>query len=105
MATIQQSIEVNVPLRTAYNQWTQFEEFPRFMEGVREVRQLDDAHLQWLAERDGREIERVTEITVQLPDRRIAWRDIGAVPQGEHNSGCVSFEPLQPDKTSVLMTM
>jgi len=105
MATIQQSIEVNVPLRTAYNQWTQFEEFPRFMEGVREVRQLDDAHLHWLAERDGREIEWESEITDQVPDRRIAWRDIGAVPQGPHNSGCVSFEPLQPDKTRVLMTM
>lgn len=108
MATIQQSIEVNVPLRTAYDQWTQFEDFPRFMEGVREVRQLDDAHLHWLAERDGRQVEWDSEITDQVPDQRIAWRDIGASqqgPQGPHNSGCVYFEPLQPDKTRVRMTM
>src|SRR3569833_57104 len=105
MATIQQSIEVNVPLRTAYNQWTQFEEFPRFMEGVREVRQLDDAHLHWLAERDGRQIEWDSEITDQVPDQRIAWRDIGGSQNAPHNSGCVYFEPMLPDKTRVRMTM
>src|SRR3569832_1266431 len=105
MATIQQSIEVNVPLRTAYNQWTQFEEFPRFMEGVREVRQLDDAHLHWLAERDGRQIEWDSEITDQVPDQRIAWRDIGGSQNAPHNSGYVYFEPMLPVNSRVRMTM
>ena len=101
MATIQQSIEVNIPLHAVYSQWTQFKEFPRFMEGVREVRQLDDSHLHWLAERDGRPVEWDSEITEHVPGKRIAWRDIS----GPHNSGCVYFESVQPGKTRVLMTM
>ena len=74
MSTIEQSIDVNVPVRTAYDQWTQFEEFPRFMEGVREVRQLDDKRLAWCAEVGGKEKRWEAEITEQIPDARIAWR-------------------------------
>lgn len=73
MSTIEHSIDVEVPVRTAYNQWTQFEEFPRFMEGVEEVRQLDDTHLRWRTKIAGREKEFEAEITEQRPDERIAW--------------------------------
>lgn len=68
MATVTKSIEVNVPVRAAYNQWTQFEEFPRFMEGVKEVRQIDDQHLQWRAEIGGTEHEWQARIVEQVPD-------------------------------------
>jgi uncharacterized membrane protein len=72
MATIEKSIDVEVPVRTAYNQWTQFEEFPRFMEGVLEVRQLDDRQLHWRARVGGQEKTWDAEITEQVPDERIA---------------------------------
>jgi len=101
MTQIRQSIDINVPLRAAYNQWTQFEAFPRFMEGVREVRQLDDAHLHWRADRYGRTVEWDSEITEQVPDQLIAWRDIG----GPGNSGSVRFQPLQQDLTRVDLDM
>ena len=77
MSTIEKSIEVNVPVRTAYNQWTQFEEFPRFMEGVKEVTQLDDTHLHWKAAIAGQDKEWDAEITEQTPDQRIAWTSRG----------------------------
>ena len=93
MARIEQSVEVNVPVRTAYNQWTQFEEFPRFMQWVREVRQLDDAHLHWRVDRNGEKVEWDSEITDQVPDQHIAWRDIS----GPMNSGSITFYPMQPD--------
>lgn len=97
MARIAQSIEVNVPVTIAYNQWTQFEDFPRFMEGVREVQQLDDAHLHWRVDRNGTEVEWDSEITEQVPDRHIAWRDTS----GPKNAGVISFESIEPDKTRV----
>src|SRR5690349_8327103 len=71
---IEHSIDVNVPVRVAYNQWTQFQEFPRFMEGVREVRQLTDRRLRWRADIGGTEKTWEAEITEQIPDARIAWR-------------------------------
>jgi uncharacterized membrane protein len=89
MATIEQSIDVNVPVRTAYNQWTQFEEFPRFMEGVKEVRQLDDKRLHWRAEVAGKNKEWVAEIVKQIPDQKIAWR----AQAGDWTAGAVDFEP------------
>jgi HSP20 family molecular chaperone IbpA len=101
MARVEQSIEVNVPLSAAYNQWTQFEDFPRFMEGVREVRQLDDAHLHWRAQRHGREVEWDSEITEQVPDQRIEWRDVGE----SNHSGSIIFQPLGSDRARVRMTM
>jgi uncharacterized membrane protein len=76
MSSIEKSIEVNVPARVAYNQWTQFEEFPRFMEGVETVRQLDDRHLQWRAEIGGKTLEWKAEISEQIPDKRIAWHSL-----------------------------
>lgn len=101
MKTIEKSVDVNVPLRTAYNQWTQFEEFPHFMEGVREVRQLDDKHIHWHAEIGGRDEEWDAEITEQRPDQRIAWRSISGVP----NAGVVTFHPIDATRTRVMLQM
>ena len=98
MSTLEKSIEVNVPVRTSYNQWTQFEEFPRFMEGVKEVKQLDDTRLHWKAEIAGQEKEWDAEITEQTPDQRIAWTSRG----GAINGGVVTFHRLS-DVTSKVM--
>ncbi len=97
MATVQESIELDVPVSLAYNQWTQFEEFPQFMEGVESVRQLDDAHLHWVAEIAGERHEWDAEITRQEPDRVIAWR----ARDGKYISGEVRFEPLGADRTRI----
>lgn len=91
MARVEKEIEVDVPVNTAYNQWTQFEEFPAFMEGVRAVTQLDDRHLRWEAEVGGREKTWEAEIQEQVPDTRIVWRSI----DGEQNAGVVTFEPIE----------
>jgi hypothetical protein len=99
MPDVEKTIEVNVPVHTAYNQWTQFEEFPRFMEGVHEVRQQDDKRLHWRAEIAGRDKEWDAEITDQTPDQRIAWRSIG----GAENGGAVLFEPLAADRTRITL--
>lgn len=101
MSTVEKSIDVTVPIRTAYNQWTQFEEFPRFMEGVREVRQLDDRRLRWCAEVGGKEKEWDAEITEQIPDERIAWRNT----TGARNAGVVTFHRLAAEKTRVMVQM
>ncbi len=97
MSTITESIEVDLPVRTVYDQWTQFEEFPNFMGGVEEVRQLDDRHLHWKASFGGQEPEWDAEITEQIPDRRIAWQSTG----GTSNRGVVSFEALSPERTRI----
>ena len=101
MATVEKSIEVNVPLSTAYNQWTQFEEFPRFMEGVLEVRQLDDKRLHWKAEIAGKEKEWDAEITEQIPDERIAWRS----RDGAWNAGVVTFHRLGDSRTRIMLQL
>ncbi len=99
MANIQKSIDVEVPVRTAYNQWTQFEEFPRFMEGVKQVRQVTDTQLHWVAEVAGKTKEWDARITEQVPDMRIAWTsDVGA-----SNGGVVTFHKLAPEKTRVML--
>ena len=98
MSTIEKSIDVNVPVRTAYNQWTQFEEFPRFMEGVKEVQQLDNTHLHWKADMAGKEKEWNAEITEQTPDQRIAWTSRGDAING----GVVTFH-RRSDATSTVM--
>jgi len=90
-------IEVDVPLRTAYDQWTQFESFPAFMKGVKSVRQLADNRLQWTAELGGKEVQWTAEITHQEPDRHIGWRSLSGAP----NAGSVKFEPLGSDRTRV----
>ena len=89
MSTIEKTVTVDVPVRTAYDQWTQFESFPRFMEGVEEVRQLDDKHLHWRAQIAGVNREWDAEIVDQTPDERITWRAL----DGTKNAGTVSFAP------------
>ena len=101
MSTIEKSIDVNVPVRMAYNQWTQFEEFPRFMEGIEEVQQLDDKHLHWRAEVSGKSKEWDSEIIEQIPDQRIMWRSTS----GAKNAGTVSFIPVAPHTTRVKVEM
>ena len=101
MAIIEQSIEVQAPLSTVYNQWTQFEEFPQFMEGVEEVRQLDDTHLHWVAEFGGSRHEWDAEITEQKPDERVAWRNT----EGKDNAGVVTFHRLDDNNTRVMVQM
>jgi uncharacterized membrane protein len=101
MSHIEESIEVEVPVTTAYNQWTQFEDFPRFMEGVKEVRQLDDKRLVWRAEIGGKDVEWTAEITQQEPDRRIGWRSTS----GAANAGSVTFAPLGPSRTRATLRL
>jgi uncharacterized membrane protein len=102
MSTIEQTIEVQVPLRTAYDQWTQFESFPKFMEGVESVRQLDDKRLHWKAKIAGVEREWDAEIFHQDPDERISWR----ATDGTTNEGTVSFAPAGgADSTRVTMRL
>jgi len=101
MSTIEKSIEVNVPVRTAYNQWTQFKEFPRFMEGVKEVNQLDDTRLHWKAAIAGQEKEWDAEITEQTPDQRIAWTSRG----GAINGGVVTFHRLSDARSKVMLQL
>ncbi len=101
MPKIEDSIEVQVPVEQAYNQWTQFEEFPTFMENVESVRQVDDAHLDWVVEIGGKRQEWRAEIVRQEPDRVVAWRSV----DGKGTSGEVEFEPLAPNRTRVEVTM
>jgi len=101
MSTIEKSIEVHVPVRTAYNQWTQFEEWPSFMEGIKEVQQLDDRNQHWRAEIGGKEEEWNAEITEQIPDKRIAWRSTSGAP----NAGVVTFHRISDDTTRVMLQM
>ena len=101
MSTIEKSIEVNVPGKTAYNQWTQFEEFPKFMEGVKEVKQQDDKRLHWRAEIAGKEKEWDAEITEQIPDSRIAWRSRTGAPNG----GVVTFHQISPTTTKIMLQL
>lgn len=97
MERIEKSIEVEAPLRAVYNQWTQFESFPRFMDGVQEVRQIDDTHLFWRAEIAGTTTDWEAEIYEQIPDARIAWRSLSGAP----NAGTVSFQELDANLTRV----
>jgi uncharacterized membrane protein len=101
MSTIEESIEVDVPVRTAYNQWTQFEEFPKFMEGVEFVRQLDDTHLHWKAEIWGKVKEWDAEITEQHPDERVAWTNT----DGARNAGAVTFHRVDESKTRIMLQL
>jgi uncharacterized membrane protein len=98
---VQDSVEVDVPISTAYNQWTQFEEFPRFMQDVEEVRQLDDTHLHWRARIGGKPVEWDAEITTQMPDRRISWRSTS----GPANSGAVMFDRITDNRTRITLRM
>lgn len=101
MSVIEKSIEINVPVKTAYNQWTQFEEFPKFMEGVKQVKQLDAKRLHWKAEIGGKEKEWDAEITEQIPDERIAWRS----REGAKNAGVVTFHRLSDSKSKIMLQL
>ena len=101
MASIEQSMVVEVPVRTAYNQWTQFEEFPKFMQGVEVGRQLDDRRLHWRANVGGKVKEWDAEITEQRPDDRIAWTS----RSGAHNAGVVTFHRLADDRSKVMLQL
>jgi uncharacterized membrane protein len=101
MSNIEQSIDVNVPVHVAYNQWTQFEEFPRFMEGVEEIRQLDDKRLHWRANVGGKEKEWDAVITEQIPDQRIAWKNT----TGAKNAGVVTFHHISDKTTRVMLQL
>lgn len=101
MATTEKSIDVAVPISTAYNQWTQFEDFPKFMDGVEEVRQLDDVRLQWRAKVGGVTREWEAEIIEQHPDERIAWTST----TGSRNAGVVTFHPLDDQRTKVMLQL
>jgi uncharacterized membrane protein len=90
-----------VPVSTAYNQWTQFEEFPRFMGGVKSVRQLDDKTLDWTAEIAGQEKNWQAEITEQTPDQRIAWTSTS----GARNAGAVTFHRIDDNVTRVMLQL
>jgi uncharacterized membrane protein len=101
VSTLEEQIDVDVPVRTAYNQWTQFEEFPRFMEGVQHVHQIDDRRLHWRAEVGGKQVEWQAEITEQIPDERIVWRSTSGAP----NAGVVTFQPLGQYRTRVTLQL
>lgn len=101
MSSITQSIDVAIPVRVAYDQWTQFESFPEFMEGVDEVRQVNDTHLHWVASIGGQREEWDAEITEQEPDMRVAWTST----TGARNAGVVTFHHLSDAETRVTLQM
>ena len=101
MTKIEESIDVEVPVRIAYDQWTQFEEFPQFMEGIERVQQIDDTHLHWVAEIGGKREEWEAEITEQHPDHRVAWTATG----GKGNAGVVTFHRIDDEKTRVMVQL
>jgi uncharacterized membrane protein len=101
MSEIMESVDVNVPVRTAYDQWTQFETFPKFMEGVKQVRQLDDRTLEWVADVAGKEKRWKAKITEQEPDQRIAWTST----EGARNAGVVTFHRLGEGRSRVTLQL
>ncbi|PBC80266.1 Polyketide cyclase / dehydrase and lipid transport [Streptomyces sp. 2224.1] len=102
MSTVKETVDVEVPVHTAYNQWTQFEEFPKFMEGVEKITQLDDERNRWTVKIGGVQREFDTEIIDQLPDNRIAWRTTTGETQ---QKGLVSFQRLDETHTRVELVM
>lgn len=101
MSKIEESIEVDCPVSVVYNQWTQFEEFPKFMEGVEQVIQLDDERLHWKAKIAGQEREWDALIVEQRPDERIAWKS----EDGSENAGVVTFHKLDRDRSKVMLQL
>jgi len=100
MASVTEHIDVNKPISTVYNQWTQFEEFPRFMEGVKSVEQTDDTHLHWVAEVGGEIKDWDAEITEQHPEERVAWTSTGG--EAKH-AGVVTFHRIDDNRTRVML--
>jgi uncharacterized membrane protein len=102
MPKVQDSIEVQVPVQQAYNQWTQFEEFPKFMDGIQSVQQLDETHVEWVAQIRGESRQWTTEITEQQPDEKVAWKTIAGEVK---NDGVVTFEQVGDNQTRVNVEM
>ncbi|MFH7594545.1 SRPBCC family protein [Streptomyces racemochromogenes] len=102
MSQVKQSIEVDVPVTTAYNQWTQFESFPRFMEGVERIEQRGDTLTHWVTKVAGVEREFDAEIIEQVPDTKVAWVTVGGETE---QSGLVTFRPIDPARTEVTLRM
>jgi uncharacterized membrane protein len=101
VASVEESIDIRVPVSTAYNQWTQFEEFPKFMDGVESVTQMSDDSLHWVAEIGGQRREWDAKITEQKPDERIAWK----ATSGTGNAGVVTFYRIDVDTTRVMLQL
>lgn len=101
MEQLEHSIEVDAPVSVTYNQWTQFEDFPRFMEGVESVTQIDDTHVHWVAEVAGTKKEWDAEITQQVPDREIDWVGLG----NPDNRGRIVFESIDATTSKVTMML
>ena len=102
MQTVRESVDVNVPVRTAYNQWTQFESFPKFMGGVDSIKQIDNRRTHWVTSVAGMRREFDAEIIEQQPDQRVAWRSVTGDVQ---HAGEVTFEPLDADSTRVTVEL
>jgi uncharacterized membrane protein len=102
MSQVTESVDVEVPIRVAYDQWTQFETFPKFMEGVESVTQVDDTRNHWKVEVGGVTREFDTEITEQSPEERIAWTTVGGEVK---QAGVVTFHKLDEGKTRVTIQM
>jgi uncharacterized membrane protein len=100
VAQVQESVDVKVPVRTAYNQWTQFESFPQFMDGVVEIRQLDETRNHWVTKVGGVQREFDTEVTEQHPDERVAWKSVGGDTK---HAGVVTFHRLSDNETRVMI--
>ncbi|MEW2352869.1 SRPBCC family protein [Spirillospora sp. NPDC029432] len=101
MSTITESVDVDAPVRAVYDQWTQFEDFPHFMEGVKEIRQLDDTSTHWITRIAGVSREFDAVITEQLPDERVAWKSV----DGPTHAGVVTFHRLDDSTTRVTAQM
>lgn len=101
MAHVEKSIEVNTPVNKVYNQWTQFEDFPQFMDGIQEVHQIDDTRMVWHANIGGQEESWEAEVTEQIPDKRIAWRN----KTGAINAGVVTFHHIDEETTRIMLQM
>jgi len=99
MSTIEKSLTVKKPVRTVYNQWTQFESFPKFMEGVEVITQIGDRRQRWQTNIGGKKDQFDVEITEQIPDKRIAWHSISGLRHG----GVVTFPSLTPNETRVML--
>lgn len=102
MSHTEESIEVDVPVTTAYNQWTQFEEFPRFMEGVERIDQVSDTRTHWVTKIAGAEREFDADITEQIPDERVAWTSVGGGPK---QAGVVTFHRLDDSRCKVMLQL
>lgn len=102
MSTVTESVDVNVPINTAYNQWTQFEDFPQFMDGVESIEQLDSRHTHWVTKVAGQTREFDAEITEQHPDERVAWKSTGGDTK---HAGVVTFHRLNDSETRVTIQL